>query len=162
MIFVTVGTTYFDELVAEVDRLVSTGGIPGDVFVQIGSGTYIPESCRWVRYLDSLEPEFRRSDLTICAGGATVFELLRLGRPFIAVPNRRVQDDHQLDVLRALEAEGCCTYCLDLRDLGARIRDGVDLRPYTYRPRLASAVWEYAATTFGAARRAVRGRCAHK
>jgi UDP-N-acetylglucosamine transferase subunit ALG13 len=152
MIFVTVGTTYFDELVAEVDRLVQTGGIRDDVLVQIGSGTCVPEACRWVRYLDSLEPELLRADLTVCAGGATVFELLRLGRPFIAVPNRRVQDDHQLDVLRALEAEGCCTYCLDLRDLGARIRAGVDLRPYTYRPRLASAVWHYAASPPATAR----------
>jgi len=91
MIFVTVGTTYFDELVEQVDRLVREGEIEDDVLAQIGSGTYVPSSCRWVRYLDSLEPEFLRADLVICAGGATVFELLRLRKNFIAVPNRSVR-----------------------------------------------------------------------
>lgn len=145
MIFVTVGTTYFDELVEQVDRLVREGEIEDDVLAQIGSGTYVPSSCRWVRYLDSLEPEFLRADLVICAGGATVFELLRLRKNFIAVPNRSVQDDHQLDVLRALEAEGACACCRDVRDLGARIKAGAGVKPYAHRPRLGSVVWQYAA-----------------
>jgi UDP-N-acetylglucosamine transferase subunit ALG13 len=44
----------------------------------------------------------RDASLIICHGGMTVFECLMFEKPFVAVPNPKVSDNHQLAFLRAL------------------------------------------------------------
>ena len=122
MIFVTVGTTYFDSLVCEVDRLVERGVLREHVLMQIGQGHYVPQHAPWIRYVDNIRELEEAADLVIChAGVGSIFELLALRKPFLAVPNRDVKDDHQADLLRALEAEGACTCCWNLSDLATLV-----------------------------------------
>lgn len=102
MIFVTVGTTHFDALVQEVDRLAGLGRLPGPIECQIGSGTYEPRHCAFFRFRRSIDDLLAGADLTICHGGATVFSLLALGRRFVAVPNTALADDHQTKLLAHL------------------------------------------------------------
>jgi len=143
VIFVTVGTTYFDELVRQVDHLVGTGLIQQDVVAQIGRGVYVPKHIEWVRYLDDLHPYYERADLIICHGGVgTVFELMLLEKPFIAVANRALPGDHQTDLLRALEAKGWCTVCLNMSKLGELIKEPPTSRPYLGESGLSKHVWK--------------------
>jgi beta-1,4-N-acetylglucosaminyltransferase len=144
MILVTVGTTYYDELVQAVDRLAGAGEIAGPVLAQIGEGKYVPSHIQWVRYVPDLKDYFRKADLVIChGGGGTVLELLHMGKAFIAVPNRVLQHDHQSDLLRALEAEHWCVACYDLAKLGSVIKNRPVPRPYPADPELPGAVWDF-------------------
>jgi len=141
MIFVTVGTTYFDELIREVDRLAGTGAISGNVLAQIGQGQYVPSNIEWVRYLRDMRPSLEKAELTICHGGVTVFELLLMHRPFLAVPNRALPGDHQTGMLRALEARGWCACCYDVANLGEALKNMPKCKPYPCDARLARTIW---------------------
>jgi beta-1,4-N-acetylglucosaminyltransferase len=144
MIFVTVGTTHFDDLIREVDRLAECGVMTDPVYAQIGSGKYIPRYTEWVRFLPNLRQIEKSATLVICHGGTgSVFELLEMGKPFIAVPNRALKDDHQSDFLHAVEAEGWCTCCWELSELGPIIANRKPRTPYSRECTLAKEIWQY-------------------
>lgn len=142
MIFVTVGNSHFDRLIREVDRLVQKGAIREQVFAQIGQGRYTPQKLDWVRYIDDIESHYRRSRLVICHGGVgTVMNLLQLGREFIAVANRSLKDDHQTELLTALEAQGWCRCCYRIKDLEAMLSKPFQPCPYPGCSCGATAIW---------------------
>jgi len=144
MIFVTVGTTYFDELVAEVDRLKRAGIIRDSVIAQIGAGKYIPTECEWLRYTGDIDAYFRDADLIIGHGGTgTVFDLLETGKPFIAVANRALKDDHQTEFLKAVSTLGWCRCCLRLEELATHVTERSLLPRYINMRPLAPAVWRF-------------------
>jgi beta-1,4-N-acetylglucosaminyltransferase len=118
MIFVTVGTWKFDELVEVVDRAVKTGLLEKSVVIQIGSGTYEPKHCEYFRLVSSLQPYYDRAELVVAHGGTgTTFEVLDRGLKLISVANSHVQDNHQHEFLEALELDGYLRYCRDLSQL---------------------------------------------
>jgi len=60
-----------------------------------------------VKYWPKLRDEMENADLIICHGGAgTTMEALELGKPVIVVPNRKLMDDHQLELAGKLEEGG--------------------------------------------------------
>ena len=104
MIVVTVGTQFFDELIAEVDRLVATGVIRDDVYAQIGQCRETPRHISCVRFDRSLHEKMRAADLIIThAGTGCVIEAIELGKPFIAVVNQGKAGDHQREFLESLQ-----------------------------------------------------------
>ena len=107
-VFVTVGNGKFDSLISEIDRLVACGVISGQVLCQIGHGKYEPKNCKWYRFKDSLEEDEKWADLVVSHGGpGTIFELLRIGKKVIALPNRNRTDvNHQVEFLEGLFSEG--------------------------------------------------------
>lgn len=142
MILVTVGTTHFDDLIREVDQLARSAIIKERVYAQIGSGRHIPQYIEWSRFLPDMRAFEEQADLVICHGGSgSVFELLELGKPFIAVPNRSLQDDHQSDLLRAVEAEGWCTCCWNLADLRTLLSQKPSHIAYPKEPQLPGKLW---------------------
>lgn len=116
MILVTVGSSLpFDDLVEAVDRFVKMGDIQDAVVCQIGRGNYVPTSCEYFRFAPSLEEWVRKASVVIGHGGTgTVSEMLAERKPFVAVPNPGVQDDHQAVFLEHLSQ---CTALLWTRDL---------------------------------------------
>ncbi|MHB0954806.1 MAG: PssE/Cps14G family polysaccharide biosynthesis glycosyltransferase [Pirellulaceae bacterium] len=142
MIFVTVGTTHFDELIEEVDRLRGGGEISEHVYAQIGSGKYVPQHLEWVRYLDNIQEVMKKADLIVChSGTGTVFELLNLRKAFITVPNRRLKDDHQADLVKALESEGWCNCCWELSHLRVHLANMRHCEPYPANPGPSQHLW---------------------
>jgi len=119
MIFVTVGTIHFDDLVRGVDKAVGAGRIHDDVILQIGcGGAYLPHFCRYIHNAPTLEAFERSADLVIGHGGTgTTIEVLQLGKPLISVSNPGLSDNHQHEFLEALEAIGLVTYCRNIDDL---------------------------------------------
>src|SRR5690349_7023737 len=99
MIFVATGTTGFDKLAHEMDRLAP--GLAEEVIIQIGSGRYVPRRALHFRLEPSLLPYFQRASLVVSHGGlGTCLEVLNAGKPLIALSNPDRYDKHQDDLLR--------------------------------------------------------------
>ncbi|TDE68817.1 multidrug MFS transporter [Streptococcus sp. KCJ4932] len=106
MIFVTVGTHEqpFNRLIKEVDRLVETGVIKDDVFIQTGYSTYEPKFCKWSSLIsfDKMNGLMETSDIIITHGGpATFMSAIANGKKPIVVPRQEKYgehvNDHQVD-----------------------------------------------------------------
>jgi beta-1,4-N-acetylglucosaminyltransferase len=126
-LFVTVGTTSFDALLAALDRpkVVATLRARGftSVAVQFGRG----EASGRVRNLvsrpglevsmfafkPSLEAEMRASDLVIThAGAGSIFECLAVEKPCLVVVNERLMGNHQAELAEALAERGHLRWCV--------------------------------------------------
>jgi UDP-N-acetylglucosamine transferase subunit ALG13 len=106
-IFVTVGNGKFDPLIKKIDDLVMVGKIKQKVVIQIGHGKYKPKHCQWFTFESPLTKHYNNADLIISHGGpGCVFEILRMKKKLIAIPNRdRTDPNHQVEYLQAMEKE---------------------------------------------------------
>jgi UDP-N-acetylglucosamine transferase subunit ALG13 len=116
-VFATVGSTSFDGLIRSLislpslDLLVAAG--ISSLTLQYGCGAPLPPAwthgplrVRAFRFCASLQDGLRAADVAVCHGGAgSVFEAVDAGCAVVAVPNRALMDDHQVQLVGAL-AEG--------------------------------------------------------
>jgi len=116
MIFVTVGTTQFDELVEAIDSIAPK--LEEEVIIQMGNCKFIPKYCRYFTFDDDLLKYFKQADIVVAHGGAGVtFETLKLGNILISKDNPNVLDGHQQDLLKKLSQDGYLIWCKDLNML---------------------------------------------
>ena len=116
MIFVSVGTTTFEELVQRMDELAPTLG--EEVVCQIGRGVYTPKHCKYFRFAPSLDDYLRRARLVIGHGGlGTVLGAVRHGKPFVGVSNPDRPDLHQDEILGRFEVGNYIIWCRSLDQL---------------------------------------------
>ncbi len=136
MIFITVGTGRFEELVKEADRLVGSGKIKEKTIVQIGKGQYIPKNCEWFRFKPNLHDYYKKANLIISHGGTgTISEILKLKKKLIAVPNRKRTDTHQSEYLTAMVQEtSAMIYCDRVDLLDVCLKKAKDHRFTPYAP----------------------------
>jgi beta-1,4-N-acetylglucosaminyltransferase len=130
-IFVTVGSTDFDLLVRAVDTLAPS--LPGTGIMQIGHGRYQPKHWPHFRFAPSLAPYYDQATLVIAHGGlATTMEVLNRGLPLIGVSNHDRSDNHQDDLLTAMEEEGYLVWCRNLDKLDQAIHTALTVprKPY--------------------------------
>lgn len=124
MIFVTVGTMGFDELIKKVDELKEENKIKDNVLIQIGKSKYKPKNCECFRFKPSLEPYYNKADLVIAHGGAgTTFEVLQKGIKLLSVNNPYRTDQHQRELLKKLSEEGYLVWCRNLKILDEKIKE---------------------------------------
>jgi len=129
MIFATVGTTRFDELVEAIDRIAPK--LNDEVVIQIGNAKYMPKNCKYFTFDDDLLKYFRKADIVIAHGGAGItFEVLNLGKKLISVENPHVFQGHQRDLLGKLSQEGNLIWCKDLNNLVNCINDARKMKKY--------------------------------
>ena len=115
MIFVTVGTTEFDDLVRAADQLAAAGH---EVVIQIGRGLVEPVHAQWFRFAPDLDTCYEAADVVVTHGGlGTVTEVLHRRIPLVGVSNHDRYDRHQDQILQAMEAAGHLLWCRDLADL---------------------------------------------
>ncbi|XP_058297515.1 putative bifunctional UDP-N-acetylglucosamine transferase and deubiquitinase ALG13 isoform X3 [Hylobates moloch] len=122
-VFVTVGTTSFDDLIACVSAPDSLQKIESlgynRLILQIGRGTVVPEpfstesfTLDVYRYKDSLKEDIQKADLVIShAGAGSCLETLEKGKPLIVVINEKLMNNHQLELAKQLHKEGHLFYC---------------------------------------------------
>lgn len=123
-VFVTVGTTEFDELIRAVSAqetldLLASKFTCRSLLLQIGRGAYEPEkkshshpSVDYYRFKPSIRPDLSQADLVIShAGAGTCLETLELGRPLVVVVNETLHDNHQFELARQLFDDGHLFYC---------------------------------------------------
>jgi len=116
MIFVTVGTTDFDDLVRAMDALAPTLG--EKVVAQTGRGRYVPLHMAHFDFVPSLEPYYSRARLVVAHGGlGTAIEVLQRKLKLIGVSNPDRYDHHQEDILRTLSERGHMLWCRRVEDL---------------------------------------------
>ena len=116
MIFVTVGTGKFDELIKEMDEIAPK--MNEKIIAQIGGGWHIPKNMEYFRFKNNLMPYYKKARLIIAHGGAgTTFELLAMGKKLIGVANPDRTDVHQEEILKALSEDDYLIWCRNLKDL---------------------------------------------
>lgn len=131
MIFVTIGTIKFDNLISEIDRLVGEKNFNEEVICQISNGNYIPKNCKYFRLIPSIDDYIKRASLVITHGGSgSLFGSLRGGKRIIGVANHDLAADHQVQLLEELSNEGYILYCRDPKYLYEYIISEIPLRPY--------------------------------
>lgn len=114
-LFVTVGTTSFDDLIRVVDspsvksELASKGF--KEIICQIGQGSYIP-SLPNVRTVPNLNDFINSSDLVIAhAGAGTILDVLRLHKKLIVVVNPKLMNNHQVEIAETLQKSSHLLMC---------------------------------------------------
>lgn len=145
MIFVTVGTTDFDDLVRALDDLAPTLG--DELVIQYGHGTYEPKNCEAFRFAPSLQPYYEKADVVVSHGGlCTVMEACQNGLKLVGMANPDRFDDHQSDILAFMHGAGHMIWCRSYDELPQAI---VVARSTTFKPyqvpecRIAETVQDY-------------------
>lgn len=117
MVLVTVGnaTQAFPRLLEAVDRLAGDGLFcDKPILMQSGhAGDFRAKHCEQRSFLtmEEFETVIRRADLVIShAGAGTLFHVLQAGKVPVVMPRRKQYgehvDDHQIELVQALSAEG--------------------------------------------------------
>jgi beta-1,4-N-acetylglucosaminyltransferase len=134
LILVTVGTTMpFDELLQEVDRLVSIGFLSERVVCQGGQSTYRLTHGEQFVGRSTLVDLINESSLVITHGGATVIQLLAARKSFIAFPNPRGAGDHQTSFLSQIAEVSDISWSPNVGDLASLITERRSRGPATIR-----------------------------
>ncbi|MEM2142777.1 MAG: glycosyltransferase [Candidatus Thorarchaeota archaeon] len=129
MIFVTVGTAQFDELVMEVDGLVRSGVIRDRVVAQIGRGRYVPTSIEYFRLARSLNSAYDHADVIVSAGGAgTIMECVRRGLRLVVVENRSLMEGHQAQLVREMARRGHLLWCPSVSEIAEYVERARHMR----------------------------------
>ncbi|NOR71709.1 MAG: hypothetical protein GQ532_18815 [Methylomarinum sp.] len=123
MIFVTVGTTSFDQLIEEVDRLVLTEGWNETVVCQIGNGLFLPKNCEYFRFKPSIDELLSKADIVITHGGTTVMSLLLSEQKFIAIANTDLADNHQYNMLKKIASVKDILWSDDVKQLSSLVSE---------------------------------------
>lgn len=148
-VFVTVGTTQFDDLITTV---LSTEFLQqlqtskcGHLLIQCGTGREIDataiESAKQRHHINvdsyrmknNILDDIRSSDLVIShAGAGSCIEVLSAKKPLIVVVNEKLMDNHQSELAAQLHSEGYLLYCTPatLALTLKQFSDGVDLQQY--------------------------------
>lgn len=125
-VFVTVGTTEFDELIEKItdnsilELLVRLGY--SNLRLQIGRGRLEAINCKidknipikidHYRFKNDIKEDLSSADLVIShAGAGTCLESLELKRPLLVVVNETLQDNHQFELAEQLFLDGHLVYC---------------------------------------------------
>lgn len=149
-VFVTVGTTRFDDLVDALGTENVLGELQNlgcqQLVIQLGHGNDIPESiialatskygihCECYRLKKSIAEDIRSADLVIShAGAGSCIEVLSAKKPLVVVVNETLMDNHQIELAEQLHSDGYLLYCTP-RTLSATLREGsvtlATLKPY--------------------------------
>ncbi|XP_068181922.1 UDP-N-acetylglucosamine transferase subunit ALG13 [Antennarius striatus] len=122
-VFVTVGTTSFDELVERITLSENLQTLKARGYerlvLQVGRGNVLPtaDACPHVklevfRFKDSIEEDFKQADLVIShAGSGSCLEALGAGKPLLVVVNDKLMNNHQLELAMQLHTDSHLLYC---------------------------------------------------
>ena len=149
MIYVTVGThtAQFDRLVRAADAYARTTS--EEVVVQRGASAVETTAARSFDFCDSAEMDrlIHGSRVVVCHGADTILDVLRAGKPVLAVPRQERYgehlNDHQVDFARALAERG---WIAVLEEPEAGLADAIEraaaltIPSVPTEPRLAFAI----------------------
>nr|CAG4645966.1 EOG090X0KOU [Lynceus sp. MCZ IZ 141354] len=117
-VFVTVGTTSFDQLIQTVtkDKCIEVLRKKGfsEMVLQIGRGcepsfsSHANMKLSWFRLKDCIKEEFQQADLVIShAGAGSCLEALSENKPLLIVTNDTLMGNHQTELADKLHTEEC-------------------------------------------------------
>lgn len=127
-VFVTVGTTKFNELIDSVTNHHTLEALKHNGYrsmtLQVGNGTYIHKSSDVMEissytFKPDIGTDMINSDLVISHGGAgSIMQALDYGKPLLVVVNEKLMDNHQYELAEKLCEEKRLYYttCKNLCD----------------------------------------------
>lgn len=130
MVFVTVGSQKFpfDRLIQKVDQMIRAGLIQEEVFIQTGTGKYVP-SCRHQAFCrqEHFQELMAACGILITHGGAgTMVDAVKRGKKTIVVPRLARYgehvDDHQLELTGRFHALKLVYACPETVGLAEALR----------------------------------------
>lgn len=144
MIFLTVGTQLpFDRLVKAVDEVIEHNNLDEEVFAQIGETSYKPRNFESVCSLDRHLFKSRIQDASGIIGHAgigTITMALENEKGLLVMPRlskyREAVNDHQSDIAKKFEQQGCLLVAYKEQDLPEKIEE---LRIFVPEKRLSQA-----------------------
>lgn len=120
-VFITVGTTCFEELIDEVNTKDTVEALKKlgckKLVIQYGRGKTPDVAFEGLEVesyslKSSITPDIEAADLVIGhAGAGTCLEVLKAGKPLIVVINDSLMDNHQTELSRALTSQGIVVSC---------------------------------------------------
>jgi UDP-N-acetylglucosamine transferase subunit ALG13 len=126
MIFVITGTEAFpfNRFIEKIDSLKENKIINEDIFIQLGSCSYIPKYCSWHKWLSfgSMRENIANADMVIShAGAGTTLLCLEMGKTPLLVTRRKEfgehLDDHQVSFARIMEKLDYAVVAYQVSDL---------------------------------------------
>lgn len=130
IVFVTVGTDPqpFNRLLQAIDQLAQKGVFATAVFCQTGYSTYRPRFATAKAFLnfEEFEEKIQEAALVISHGGAgSIGTALQFRKKCIAIPRLKRfgehANDHQVELVQALEKEGLILAAYNEEELGKKI-----------------------------------------
>lgn len=141
MIFVTVGSQKFpfDRLIRQLDEMAAAGIFKQDVMAQIGTSTYLPKHIRYERFIDreQFASCIDQCNLLITHGGegAIMTGLLNKKKVIAVVRYAKYGEhvnDHQLQIVKALESQGYIIAAYDSDSLQKQIEQAATMQLKSY------------------------------
>lgn len=133
-IFVTVGTTAFDDLIKHMDNL----SLEDEIIFQISDAhKYVPSNHKYFSFTDNIENYYNVSDIIITHSGAgSVYRLLELKKKIIIVPNMTRVDTHQMDLANYMKDNKFALVCTDLNELSDMLKNfnSIQIKEYKFDP----------------------------
>lgn len=117
-IFVTVGTTEFDELIKLVDNVaMNLSGFT--IVAQVSSSAvYKPKNISYFEFSNEFENYIENADIIIShAGAGSIYSMLEKGKKLIVVPNLSRIDKHQSELANYVQQNNFSLVCKSLDEL---------------------------------------------
>eukprot|EP00053_Salpingoeca_punica_P006763 m.63307 g.63307 ORF g.63307 m.63307 type:complete len:171 (+) comp13839_c0_seq1:225-737(+) len=143
-VFVTVGTTCFDEMVAATTspaclQVLAAAGYT-DVTLQFGRGAVVESGPRHgvevhaYAFKPSIREDMQAADLVIShAGAGSVMEALEAQKPLVVVVNETLLNNHQIELAQRMAEEGHLVYT-NSSGLAEKLRSFNPASLTAYRP----------------------------
>ena len=114
-VFITVGTTPFDELIKFCDNNIDTTKFK--VLAQTSNHSrYIANNITTIEFTDNIDKLYKSADIIIShAGAGSVYKILERNKKAIFVPNFTMKDNHQDDICRFVK-DNHYALTLDIRE----------------------------------------------
>ena len=142
MIFVTLGTQDkpFNRLLEAIDREIDNGNIKGEVVVQAGCTKYESKNMKIFDLIpmDDFDKLMGECDYLITHGGVgSIVGGLNKNKKVIAVPRLEKYgehvNDHQLQIIENFDKMGYIIGCVNLDELGDKIKEIKKCKPNKYK-----------------------------
>lgn len=115
-VFITVGTTPFDELIRSVDS-IAPNFVDWSFTYQISEGSYTPKSGIYFKFVENIDDFYKDSDVVIThAGAGSIYRLLELNKKIVVAPNLVRVDKHQSDIANYMGKNGHVLLLSDLNN----------------------------------------------
>jgi len=132
-VFVTVGTTEFDELIKAIDQACKNHPELKIVAQVSLSSTYQVRNIEHFEFSNDIKSYIDKADVIIThAGAGSVYSMLEQGKKLIVVPNLTRVDLHQVELANYVEKNNFAISCRTLEDLPGLIHsmDSRSFNPY--------------------------------
>jgi len=117
-VFVTVGTTEFDDLIKVVDETCGNE-IGMKIVAQVSSSSrYKPVNIDYFEFSKDIESFIDKADIIVThAGAGSVYSMLEKGKKLIVVPNLSRVDQHQAELANYVQKNNFALICDSLNKI---------------------------------------------